>query len=241
MSIAPLDAGFAELLKQPRSAYVSRMPDGIQVLQTGGAYIGDSLSVPTTPYELTDGEAAIETFVCGPNQPVVATGDDDRLIELWSPFAQVVSDAVYAAAFQFDIALEGPGYLTASALPLTAVSHEPHFDDDQFTPTDGVSIVATVSTHGGTRCTTTAIDLPFSPSGAPISVPQALQNDFDSGRHPHVEGEQGRLLVLPQFGQLHSGPNLEDLDPGTLRTLFVFRSRTASTVVAAPRRRHRSA
>ena len=238
MSIAQLDTSFAELLKQPRDSFVETTPSGIRLRQAGGAYIGGELLVPPTPYELTGGQSAIETFVCAPGEAVIATGDDDRLVALWSGLAQVIADAVYSAALRFGIALEGSGYLTASALPLPAVSHEPHFDDDQFIPNEGVSLVATVSSHGGTRCTTEALELPSTPAGTPIAVPQTMQDDFDSGRHPHVEGDQGRLLVLPQFGQLHSGPNLEAGDPETLRTLYVFRSKTAG-IAPAPRRRRR--
>lgn len=238
MVIAPLDASFADVLKQPRSAFVEPIDRGIRVTQTGGAYVGAELDVPITPYDLTQGEPAIETFVCGPGEPVVAMGDDDQLKELWSGFAQVVADQVYEALERFGVQLEGPGYLTASALPLPSVSHDPHFDDDLFVPNDGVSIVATVSTHGGTRCTTDSIEFPTTSPGAPITVTQDLKDRFDSGQLTWVEGAQQRLLILPQFAQLHSGPNLEHGQESELRTLYVFRCRTTG-VSAAPQRRRR--
>lgn len=240
MTIAPLDASFAEILNQPRSAFVEPVANGVRIQQTGGAYIGDRLAVPTTPFEMTDGEPAIETFVCGPNEPVAAMGDDERLIELWHAFAQQMADAVYEAASEFNISLEGPGYLTASALPLPLVSHDPHFDDDLFVPTDGASIVATVATHGGTRCTTDPIELPAPAVGAPLAVPPETKDWFDGGPHARSEAEQGRLMILPQFAQLHSGPDLESGDANTLRTLYVFRCRTTGAQPTARRRRQRS-
>jgi hypothetical protein len=214
----------------------------MSIHQAGAAYIGTQFDMPVTPYRLTQGHPAIETFVVEPDAAIVPTGENTELVDLWQPAAQMMADEVLAACEQFGIELVTPGYLTASALPLDQVSHEPHFDDDLYTPADGVAIVAIVANHGGTRCTTTAIEVPTAPPGAPISLPVELQNRFDRGDHPSVCTDPERIAIFPQFGQLHSGPILTDLVPQTLRTLFVLRLKTASAhQPPPPKRRSRAA
>ncbi len=236
-TIEPLDETFADLLKQPRDAYVSHYPDRLTIRQTGAAYVGDRLEIPTTPYGMTNGQTAIETFVVRSESPVVPTGNDQDLIALWQPPAQRMADQVLSACARFGIEVVEPGYLTVSALPLDLVSHEPHFDDDQYMPSDGVGLVAIAADHSGTRTTTMPIEVPPIPAGAPISLPADLQASFESGLHPSTESEPERIVVLPQFGQLHSGPVLTDLDPHILRTLYVLRLRTAGERLSLPGRR----
>lgn len=241
--IQPFDSVFASALKQSRDGLVSRLDRGLSIHQAGAAYIGAQFEVPVTPFGLTEGNPAIETFVVEVGAPIVPTGENTELIDLWQPSAQKMADAVLEACDEFGIKLATPGYLTASALPLDQVSHEPHFDDDQYTPSDGVGIVAIVGNYGGTRCTAAAIEVPAVPPDAPISLPTELQNRFDRGDHPSVESEPERIVIFPQFGQLHSGPILTDLVPRQLRTLFVLRVKTASARDAAfpPKRRGRAA
>ncbi|MFW2381041.1 MAG: hypothetical protein ACN4GZ_04720 [Acidimicrobiales bacterium] len=226
-AIEALDDRFAAALKECRDAYVTAVGDHLRIRQAGAAYIGEHFEVPATPFELTQGDPAIETFVVQAEKPIVPTGENQVLIELWQPQAQKMADLVLGACAAFGISLVEPGYLTVSALPLDQVNHEPHFDDDQYTPADGVSLVAIVGTHSGSRSTTEPILVPAVAPGAPISLPPDVLAAFDEGNHPNVQSHPERVIVLPQFGQLHSGPVLSDVDPHTLRTVYVLRFRTA--------------
>ncbi|NNE96713.1 MAG: hypothetical protein HKN24_11865 [Acidimicrobiales bacterium] len=239
--MAELDSAYAAVLRQPRARFVTETPDGASVLQAGAAYVGERFEVPTTPFEITGGEPAIETFVVCRDQPISPTGENHELITLWQPAAQRMADIVMAACNRHGIDLVEPGYLTGSALPLDQVSHEPHFDDDHFDPADGASLVAIAATHGGTRTTTTPIEVASSPPGTPLVLPDTVQDRFDRGEHPSVESEQGRIVIFPQFGQVHAGPILPELDQNTLRTLFVLRFKTAGDPEQArPQRRRRT-
>ncbi len=241
--IQPLDDDFAEILKEPRAGFVTPAQAGLSVRQAGAAYIGGRFEVPVTPFGLTGGEPAIETFVVHADGPIAPTGENHDLIDLWQPSAQLMADAVLAACARFGIELVEPGYLTASALPLNRVSHEPHFDDDQYTPSDGVSVVAIVANHAGTRTTDVAIEVTDLAAGAPISLPPETQDSFDNGRHPSEESEPERIVIFPQFAQLHSGPILTNLDPSVLRTLYVlrFKNRGRTMPTNHPHRRSRTA
>jgi hypothetical protein len=238
--IQPLDDAFAEILKEPRAGFVTSTQVGLAIRQAGAAYVGGPFEVPVTPFELTNGEPAIETFVVSAAGPIVPTGENQDLIDLWQPSAQLMANEVMTACTSFEIELVEPGYLTASALPLDRVSHEPHFDDDQYTPTDGVSVVAIAANHAGTRCTTLPIDVAAVPAGAPISLPGETQDRFDEGHHPSEESEPGRIVIFPQFGQLHSGPVLTTVDPTVLRTLYVLRFKTAGESTPTSRRSRRA-
>jgi hypothetical protein len=227
-------------LNEPRDAYVVPCADGFSIRQAGAAYIGGRFELPGTPFQLTNGEPAIETFVVRSGSSIAPTGDNHDLIDLWQPSAQLMADMVVAACANFGIELVEPGYLTASAVPLDRVSHEPHFDDDQFSPSDGVSIVAIVSNYGGTRCTTVPIEVPSVPPGAPIALPAQTQDSFYEGHHPSEESEPKRIVIFPQFAQLHSGPILANTDPTVLRTLYVLRFKTPGRGTPTHRRQRRS-
>ncbi len=174
----------------------------------------------------------IETFEVRGDGSVEPTGDDDSLIELWQPAAELMAAAVQELMSDHGITPVGPGYLTTSALPLGHVSHDPHFDDDLYSPASGVGLVAIAATHAGTRLGIDPIEVPTLRPNLPIELSPELKGRFDSGQLPSVQSDPDRIVVFPQFGQLHSGPNLESIDSDEIRTLMVLRFQTAGSVQA---------
>lgn len=223
----PLNAAFAATLALTKAELLAIGGEGV-VHQTGGALIDGPVDIADLSGQFPDLSAPlIETFLIGADGSCSPTGTDQRLIDAVAATAASVAEQTLAALERFAVSLELPGYLTASVTPVEQVTSTPHADDDQFMPDDGVGIVAVVGDGLGPRI---AIDpvphLPTRP-GLPLDFGPDAADRFDDGSIRSQQVAANRLVVLPQFGQLHAGPTATPNDhQRRVRTLFVFRLRS---------------
>ncbi len=225
-----LTAAFASVFGLTKQHLVALTEDD-RMHQTGCAYIGDAFDIP----DLSDGfpgltEPIIETFIVDAGGGCTPTGSDLSLIDAVAPLALDMATRTLQALGEFGVELAEPGYLTASVSPTDQVTALAHLDDDRFIPTDGVGAVAIAGDGNGPRL---AIDPvahgPLRPN-LPVEIPEDVVAGFGDGRLRLQQAEPGRIVVFPQFGQLHSGPPAEVLDlAAPVRTLLVFRLGTRPT------------
>ncbi len=203
-----------------------------RMAQTGCAYIGGPFEIPDLSAEFASlTEPIIETFIVDVDQSCTATGADAALIEATAPLAEEMAARTMAALAAVGVDLVSPGYLTASVSPIDQVTSLAHFDDDQYVPNDGVGAVAIAGCGNGPRL---AIDpVPHRPlrSNLPVEVSNEVIDGFGSDPAGVQQVAPNRIVVFPQFGQLHSGRVIhEPIGDETVRTLLVFRLGTRPTV-----------
>lgn len=224
---APEDLGqdFAAYLRMSKAELLGSTTEGT-IRQTGGAYLGVMEPVPAVPATLSDiAEPRIETFVVDHSGACTPTGTDEELIAHVHGPAQAIAARTLAAMADFGVELEPTGYLSASVTPSSQVATTPHFDDDQYQPDAGVSLVVIAADLCGTRVANEPIaHLPARPN-LPLEIDDSLIERFDDGLLAIHQAEADRILAFPQFGQLHAGSavpaDLLELNP--VRTLFVLR------------------
>ncbi|MGI9595116.1 MAG: hypothetical protein ACR2QK_03090 [Acidimicrobiales bacterium] len=222
-----IDDAFAAYFRMSKRQLLESAGSESTIVQTGGAYLADRLPVPPIEAGPPDPvEPMIETFLIEGDGTVTATGTDRALIDGCMPMARSMVDVMTEAIDGFDIELDGPAYVTASLTPVDQVTTVPHFDDDQYFDRDGVGLVAIVASHGGPRIASEPIDHRRARPGLPLEVDQAVFDRFDAGRIAHNCGRADRVVVFPQFGQLHAGPVIDRSTTGAGRTLLVFRAAT---------------
>ena len=99
-------------------------------------------------------------------------------------------------------------------------------DDDQFVPDDSVSVVAIIGELAGPRIAVAPLEpSPLRPMGQVIFADSVL-DEFATGAAAQVSASANELVVFPQFGQLHAGPDaaqVAHLSP--TRQLLVLRGR----------------
>ncbi len=214
------------------------------IRQTGGAYLDGRFKLPPIDWELPGSEPLIETFVVEPDGTCSGTGGDQRLIDAWLPSVEQLSRRVFEAMAEADVRLESPAYLTASLTSPDQVTNTPHFDDDQYGADDGVGFVAIAGSGRGPRMAIDPVRCEPVRTGLPLAVDSAVFDGFADGRSAAQQAEPDRIVVFPQFGQLHSGPSMTGYQPetdepetqepetgeiGSLRRLLVFRAQTVPT------------
>lgn len=236
MACGPPDglATIAGVLRGSQADLVARSGRADLLAQAGGATLPDPFPLrlpgPGDAAYPHDGEPVIETFVVDRGGALEATGPDPAIGRWWRPEVEALVARVRAAVAAVGIELVEPINVTASATPLHGVVSDPHLDDDQPRPDDGVGLVAIAATHLGPRL---AVDpVPCRPVRPPVPVelaPEAVERFGTPGRRPGgpvtlQQAPAERIVVFPRFGQLHSGPVLP---AGTgVRNLLVLRAGT---------------
>ncbi|MEM7274600.1 MAG: hypothetical protein AAF547_16050 [Actinomycetota bacterium] len=235
-----IDEAMADALRWSKADLVAAGGDALPQLGARdlGSFAGIDIladaddGLVTLAADATAEGAVIETFVAtdGSCTPM---GAPTALVEAWRPLAAALAERVRAAAEAAGIRIADTGYVTASLTPSDQILGDPHLDDDQFQPSAGLGLVALTSTSGGTRVAAEPIDCPTPRPGLPLTVPDRVIADFAAGSIACHQAEAGRIVLFPQFGQLHAGPRLVDGPPG-LRSLLVYR---VETIATAPDRR----
>ncbi len=227
---AELDAEFAQHFGRTKASLIDAASDTDLAIQTGGAYLPGVVSMPDATHMAVARETRIETFIVSADGDVSPTGSDADLIELFTPTATEVARRILASCTQNDIILEGDSYLTASVTPVSEVIGDPHFDDQQFDAADGVGLVAIVADIDGSRVATEPVIHAGASTGLPLEVNDEVFEAFAVGDIAQQHTAANRIVVFPQFAQLHSGPPLASTttgDNGNVRCMVVFRARTA--------------
>ncbi len=208
-----------------KAELVAASPEG-HIDQPGGGYLGDRLEIPTPTAERVGEtpEHRIETFLVG-DDGLTPTGDDQQLIEYFSPLATTMATQVLAALDAAQVRHSGTGYLSASLSPSPDLVGLPHVDDDRFDPEAGVGIVAILGTIEGPRIATEPVPCTAQP-GLPIGLNDDTIGQLRTGTIAFQQAEPSRIVLLPQFGQLHAGPDLRELTPPELRASLVLRITT---------------
>jgi len=225
---AVLSSEFAQDLKLTKQQWFATSPEG-QIRQSGGAYIGAALNVPVgdVKYISANAEAKIETFLVDSEGVCTPTGTNQTLIELFLPAATEMAGRVLTALGELGVTITSSAYLTASVTPQSTVTTTPHFDDDQYLANDGVGMVAIAASGAGPLIAAAPIPCLAPPDGLPIALDDRAVADFVSRSLEVNQAAANRIVVFPQFGQLHSGP-----DPAGLsgpRNLLVLRAGTLPT------------
>jgi hypothetical protein len=223
---APISSEYARFLRMSKAQLADCSHGTDELLQTGAAYIGEEFLVPNIEFSDEDDAAAIETFVVDTSGKCTATGQNDRLIAVLLPTANRMARQVIASLGDHGVVLDGDLFLTGSVTAADQVSTTPHFDDELFVPGDGVGIAAIAANLEGPRIACSALRIGPIRQSLPIGFDQQTVDDFDSGQITTQQGSANRIVVFPQFAQLHSGPTIKDAQPGTTRTMFVLRART---------------
>lgn len=174
--------------------------------QTGAVVISTGFELPTIDASLPQTMPSIEMFVASPSGGITATGTNADLNDAWAPSVERLASIVFEWLDVNDVQLTGDAYVTASITPAADVSGDPHFDDDQFTATDGVGVVAIVAEHGGSRVARRPIDHEDVRPPHPVVVGEALADAFACGEIDQDTFGSGDVIVFPQFGQIHAGP-----------------------------------
>lgn len=222
-----LDETYGSVLCSRKADFVS-VADRTTVAQHGAASI-DAAGWPGWPDGLSSADAAIETFVAGVDQ-VTATSHNEPFVSAWQPLAQWMNQTVRTELARFGVGLAGDAYVTASLTTTSDLEGVAHLDDDQFVPTDSVSMVAIIGEHVGPRVATAPIEhRPLRPM-APVSFDDTVLDAFAGSEIDHCQCSADDLVVFPQFGQLHAGPAAAHLAGlGATRQLLVMRAQVATS------------
>ena len=202
-----------------------------QIAQSGGEVIDEAFALPTIDSTVARSVPSIETFVVSATGDISAMGTNGELNASWLPAIDRLVEAVHEWVAAADVELMGDAYVTASLTAATEVNGEAHFDDGQFDPAAGAGLVAIVGDLGGPRVASTPIPhVPVRPH-QPLSTDAETVAAFANGDFGRVDYGPNELVVLPQFGQLHSGPGpcATTGDSAHVRHLLVLRSATTPT------------
>lgn len=220
-----LTEAFARNFTKAKADFVSGDGDRSVVHQTGAAYLPDTGPLPW-PTGLDPHDSTIEMFIASPDGSVSPAGDDEAANAAWLPVIEAFTARVTAAAHDSGIRFSGDAYVTASVTAVTEVVGVPHFDDDMFNDSEGVGLVAIAGRIGGPRVACTPIECASLRSPTQVLVDDAMADRFSAGDIDQHTAVADRIVVFPQFAQLHAGPPLA-VDPGTdsepSRQLLVFR------------------
>lgn len=217
----PEDRPLAEWLTAPKKAFVSGDTELLTVRQVGAFGLG-RIELPACD-DPALAETRIETFVVDlATRSVEPVGEDHELIEAFAPAVAELVEVVGTALDAESIATEPDAFLTVAFTPRSQIAGEPHMDDADFAPEAGPGLVAVVGSHRGARvcCDDLAAD---ARAGLPLALDDKAVASFVAGRLNHQRVEAGEIVLMPQFGQLHAGPDLRD-EPGPPRALMVLRA-----------------
>jgi len=214
---------FAAWFEMNRADFLA-VGDSNHVVQAGGAYLPSPFPMGTLDSPPLQ-ESAIETFVVDAEGRCTATGGAPTLSEQWQSDAEVMAASVLGAAEYLGIDIAGPSYLTASLTPLSLVTDTPHCDIDQYDPQSGIDLVAIAASDNGPRLCFEPLKHGPVRAGLPIVFSEDIEH-FADGTKAVQQAEAHRIVIFPQFAQLHSGPCQQDLPVSGQRNLFVFRATT---------------
>lgn len=223
---AELTREFAHHFGLSKQELLDQIPNADMAFQTGGAYLPGVLSLPKLALLSESLETRIETFIVSPGGLTSSTGTDIEMIDAWMPSVEALIQRIQASCAEMEIVLEGDSYLTASVTPLPEVIDVPHFDDQQFTADDGVGLVAIVADLDGSCVATEPVPHHPAQPGMPLQVDEAVFASFAAGEIAQQHTDANRVVVFPQFAQLHSGPPLAETETDGVRAMLVFRARS---------------
>ncbi len=222
----PMSDEFAACLMMTKKELLGASGVVGEVVQTGGVYVDGAIDIPKFDAAGASSEPEIETFVVDAGGECVPTGANTELINRFLPAVAQMVEQVSASLARTGVTIDSPSYVTVSITPLSAVVGTPHFDDDLYVDEAGVGIVAIAANIAGPRIA--CIPLKHGParSSLPLTVDPQVMDDFDSGLMATQQAEPDRVVMFPQFAQLHAGPVLTQHASVSLRSLLVFRAGT---------------
>lgn len=220
-----LSAEYAANFHRRKSDLVTTDDTRTTLEQTGAAYLGAEHEIPW-PTSLPVDDIMIEMFIADETGSISPTGDDQATNDAWLPAVDVFAKQVLEAASALSVRLDGDVYVTASITPVGEVTTDPHFDDDLYSPDEGVGLVAIAGQIGGPRvaCTPLHIGALRAPSQIPVT-PDTANSFRDKSLGQQTAGPD-RIVVFPQFAQLHAGPAITDAEGHLARHLLVLRAKT---------------
>lgn len=202
------------------------------IVQSGGEVLDPSFAMPDVGSAVAVSLPSIETFVVSANdRSVMPIGMNDELNNAWRPAVSAMADAVLGWLDEHGISLAGDAYITASITPADEVNGDAHFDDDQFAPQTGAGVFAIVGDLAGPRALAEPLPYPNIKAPRPLTLDEDLKAEFESGNLQPISFNANELVLMPQFGQLHSGPG----PCGTAeqaRHLIVFRGETVPGTIS---------
>lgn len=200
--------------------------DGL-MLQCGAAYIDVDIPLPNFPIDHSINLAMIETFQVNEDGLCQVLGSKHEWVDAFIPCAEIMAKAVITSLNSFDVEIVYPAYLTASVTQCSEIIGNAHFDDEHYNASDGVGFVAIVGDRGGSRIAREPISFtPIYDDDVPVIFDQQGVDDFDRGELLINEAEPEKLVIFPQFGQLHAGPPLATAGISGVRRLMVMRAKT---------------
>ena len=197
--------------------------------QSSGLVIDDDLRLPEIHSEIRGPVPSITTFVVSVDGTVSSTGDNVELNEAWMPAVVAVTQRLQNWADTSRVELDGDAYVTASVTGAADVNGDAHFDDDQFDPPSGAGVVAIVGDLAGPSVASEPVPHGGLRPHQALTLTDEATAAFANGGFGRVDYGPNELVVMAQFGQLHSGPGPCGGD-GDVRHLIVFRSATTPTV-----------
>lgn len=235
-----MTGALADVLPLSKSDLVTATETGTSLLRQVEPVVLDAeVALPVAAHRVTSVE--IETFLVTPDGAVAPTGEDERLVELFRGAAEAMAAAVFDALG--DQRPEAATYLTASLTPPELIVTQGHFDDGQYLPDEGVGMFSILGSGAGPRLATGVVECGTAPRpGTLFEVTDEQDHALRSGELPHHDAPGGQIVVLPMFGQLHSGPPRAADELTEPRSLMVLRTPTRALRAggaAAPRRRLR--
>ena len=220
-----------DLVGLTKQALFDLAGDG-HIVQSGGEVLDRDFAVPNVSASVEVSLPSIETFLVSkssePNaaHSVMPIGMNAQLNDAWLPAVTAMVDAVLTWLDKNGIDLAGDAYVTASITAASEVNGEAHFDDDQFDASSGAGVFAIVADLAGPKALATPLQYPPLTAPRPLTLDEDLKAEFrDAGSLDPISFNPNELVLMPQFGQLHSGPG----PCGTSdqrRHLLVFRGET---------------
>jgi len=222
-SPSALDRKYGAILRSCKDDFVTEVCDTTVITQHGAAAIATP-DWPGWPCGLAADEPIIETFVAGLDE-VVATSENEPFVSAWMPLAAWMNRTVRTALADVDVHLAGDAFITASLTPTALLEGVAHLDDDQFLPSDSVSMVAIIGDLAGPRIATAPVPAARLRPLAPVVFPDELLDSFARDALNRCVASAQELVVFPQFGQLHAGPAAEHVAHlAASRQLLVMRA-----------------
>lgn len=216
----------AELAQLSKQALFARTGEH-SIAQSGGEAIDDNFALPTIDRQLVATLPSIETFVKSTDGTVSAMGSNDALNSAWMPAVEAAAQRVGNWAKDAGVELAGDAYITVSITSAAEVNGEAHFDDDQFSPDSGTGLVAIVGDRGGPSVAAHPLPHDAVRPHQPLTLTDEHVDNFADGGFGRIDYGPNQLVVLPQFGQLHSGPGPCG-SADEVRHLLVYRAATVA-------------
>ena len=216
----------SDLVGFTKQALFDLAGDG-HIFQSGGEVLDPNFAVPDVSASVEVSPPSIETFVVSNSgQSVMPIGMNDELNEAWMPAVTAMAEAVVGWLDEHGISLAGDAYITTSITAASEVNGEAHFDDDQFAPQSGAGVFAIVADLAGPKALTAPLPYPPLTAPHPLTLDDELKAEFENaGSLDPISFGANELVLMPQFGQLHSGPGPCGT-PDQRRHLMVFRGET---------------